>query len=61
MQQLSMFDILEPPPPPRPDYWGGLCDCGWLLCGLHIRAVDQPGWPRIRHLWAFFPDGRGQA
>lgn len=59
--QLSMFDVLEPPAPVQPDYAFGLCDCGWLLCGLHIRVLDQDGWKRVRHLWALFPNGRGMA
>ena len=61
MQQTTMFDLLDPITPPRPDYMHGLCACGWLLCGLNFRVLDQPGWKSIRHLWALFPDGVGLA
>lgn len=53
--QLSMFDLLEPPDQPEPDYYFGLCDCGWLLAGWHASAFDQAGWKAVRHLWIYVP------
>lgn len=55
MQQLSMFDLLEPLAVPQPDYFLGRCECGWLLAGWHARAFDQPAWQRVRHLWIYVP------
>lgn len=53
--QMTIFDLLEPPAPPQPDYFHGRCACGWLLAGWHARAFDQDGWNAVRHLWIYVP------